>query len=73
MSLKTETVVGNDIFVVEVFGVMTEHTKNNKYHRIDGPAIEWYDGHSEWYYEGEYINCNSQEEFGRLIKMKAFW
>jgi len=42
-------------------------------HRIDGPAIEFADGSKSWYYYGEGINCSSQEEFNRLIKLKALW
>ena len=26
---------------------------NDKYHRIDGPAIEWADGDKEWYINGQ--------------------
>jgi hypothetical protein len=25
---------------------------NKKIHRIDGPAIVWYDGHKEWWWYG---------------------
>lgn len=46
---------------------------NGKCHRLDGPAIEYADGYKEWYIEGELIDCKSQEEFDRLIKLKAFW
>ena len=27
--------------------------KNGKFHREDGPAIEWYDGDKEWYINGQ--------------------
>jgi hypothetical protein len=43
------------------------------YHREDGPAIEHYTGKKEWWYRGNRIECSSQEEFERLIKVKAFW
>lgn len=53
-----------------------EWFSNDKIHRLDGPAIK----HSRenifdyfWYYEGVYVDCDSQEEFERLVKMKAFW
>jgi hypothetical protein len=36
-------------------------------------AIEYIGGYKEWYYEGEEINCKSQEEFERIIKLKLFW
>jgi hypothetical protein len=42
-------------------------------HRIDGPAIDEPYGRKEWYYEGTKINCASQEEFERWIKLKVFW
>jgi hypothetical protein len=43
------------------------------YHRLDGPAVEYKDGTSEWFYHGEKIHCSSLEEFERILKMKAFW
>ena len=42
-------------------------------HRIDGPAVEWFNGDKRWYYYGKIIDCSSQEEFERLIKLKALW
>ena len=53
-----------------------EKIKNYQYgkrHRIDGPACEWINGTKEWWFEDKRIDCNSQEEFERLIKMKLFW
>ena len=50
-----------------------EWWKDDKIHRLDGPAIEYSDGRKEWVYEGKKIDCSSQEEFARLIKLKAFW
>jgi hypothetical protein len=47
--------------------------QNGKRHRIDGPAIEYSDGYKEWWFKGNYIDCKSQEEFERLIKLKLFW
>jgi hypothetical protein len=29
-------------------------TLNGKYHREDGPAVEWTDGSKEWWINGEY-------------------
>jgi hypothetical protein len=46
---------------------------NGRFHRIDGPAIDQSDGTKEWYYDGNKIDCSSQEEFEKLIKLKAFW
>lgn len=45
----------------------------HKLHRLDGPAAEYASGDKYWFYEDELIECNSQEEFERLIKLKAFW
>ena|SRR5579859_1240760 len=46
---------------------------HNQRHRLDGPAIEYADGRKCWYYYGKLISCSSQEEFERLIKLKALW
>lgn len=46
---------------------------NGQHHREDGPAIEYYDGHKDWYYKDKFIDCSSQEEFEKLLKLKAFW
>jgi hypothetical protein len=51
---------------------------NGKRHRLKGPAVEWLldegdEGiHNTWYYNGEVIPCKSQEEFERILKLKAF-
>jgi len=42
-------------------------------HRLDGPAYEGINGDKCWWYHGKQINCSSQEEFERLIKLKALW
>lgn len=42
-------------------------------HRENGPAVEYFDGRKEWWYNNEKINCQTQEEFERLMKMRAFW
>jgi len=42
-------------------------------HRLNGPAIECSDGEEFWYYHGKYIDCYSQKEFERLIKLKVLW
>jgi len=41
-------------------------------HRLDGPAVDWADD-KQWFYMDKHIECKSQEEFKRLIKLKAFW
>lgn len=47
--------------------------RNGLLHRTDGPAIEWPGGTVEWFLEDKQINCKTQEEFERLMKLKAFW
>jgi len=46
---------------------------DGKRHRTDGPAIERADGYKRWYLNGKQIDCKSQEEFERLMRLKAFW
>ena len=46
---------------------------NDKFHRLDGPAIEWVNGIKFWYLYGEQVICKDNEEFLRIIKLKAFW
>jgi len=45
---------------------------NGVLHRIDGPAIINYCGDKFWFYYGYRIECNCQEEFERIIKLKIF-
>jgi len=44
---------------------------NGKHHRSDGPAIECINGYKAWWYQGKLIDCSSQKEFERLIKLKV--
>jgi hypothetical protein len=46
---------------------------HGKLHRQDGPAIERADGGKSWYYHDQRIDCQSNQEFLRLVKLKAFW
>ncbi len=46
---------------------------NGEYHREDGPAIEYNDGGKSYWYHGQYIKCDNDEEFKKLIALKAFW
>jgi len=46
---------------------------DGKIHRLDGPAVELANGTKHWFLDGEEINCKSQEEFERLMRLKAFW
>ena len=45
---------------------------NGRFHREEGPAIEYADGYKSWYYHGQKIDCQSQEEFERIIKLLIF-
>ena len=45
-----------------------------KRHRIDGPAIEFADyGIKEYYYLDKRIDCSSNQEYFKLLKLRAFW
>ena len=46
---------------------------NDQHHREAGPAIDFANGYKEYWLNDKRIYCDSQEEFLRLIKMKAFW
>ena len=58
---------------IEYYNGNKEWFLNDELHRVDGPAIECASGAKGWYYHGLYINCSSQEEFEKLLKLKAFW
>ena len=45
---------------------------NGVFHRVDGPAIEERND-KVWYYQGKKIDCSTQEEFERLIKLRLLW
>ena len=47
--------------------------QNGLLHRINGPAEEYSNGKKYWWIEGKRIDCNSQEEFERYLKLKLFW
>lgn len=53
---------------------MVFFTKEGVRHREGGqPAIEWFNGYKEWYYEGKNLEVSFNEEALRMIKIKAFW
>ena len=43
-----------------------------KLHRLDGPAIE-HTNFKIWAYQDQKVDCQSQEDFEKLLKLKAFW
>ena len=45
---------------------------NGDLHREDGPAIEYTNGYKEWYYQDKEYIVKNNDEFLRLIKIKAF-
>lgn len=45
---------------------------NGLRHREDGPAIEWNNGYNEWFIHGEKVDCMTNEEFLRIVKLKVF-
>lgn len=46
---------------------------HGKMHRVDGPAAEFNDGFKEWFIDDKQVLCATQEEFEKLLKMRAFW
>ena len=46
---------------------------DGKRHRIDGPAEEYANGTKRWYLDGNKVDCQTQEQFLHMMKMKAFW
>jgi len=48
---------------------------NGKRHREDGPAIEYLQNQAtdKWYYHGKNVDCSTQQQFEKIMKLKAFW
>ena len=46
---------------------------DGNFHRMDGPAASYANGYQEWWIRGERLDCSTQTEFERLIKLKAIW
>jgi hypothetical protein len=47
--------------------------QHDKYHRTTWPARMWGDGRKEWWINGEKLDCTTQAEFEKLMRLKAFW
>lgn len=61
-------------YVVEgMYKIYSNNTTHPVPHRLDGPAVEFSSGCNIWYVNGERINCSTQEEFERILKLKTFW
>jgi len=46
---------------------------NGKRHRLDGPSIEINDKPVSWDVYGRKVNCKTQIEFERLVKLMVLW
>jgi hypothetical protein len=42
-------------------------------HCTTGPAVDYANGTLEWWVDGERVPCETQEEFLRMMKLRAFW
>jgi hypothetical protein len=63
----------NDLPAIEFFDGDKEYWEDQKMHRIKGPAIEYKSSNCfAWFYEGKVIDCSSQEEFERILKLRLF-
>lgn len=49
-----------------------EWYENGDLHRLDGPAVTFADDSGEWWHRGKQIDCTSQQEFEKILKLKAF-
>lgn len=61
----------NDWIIVHMKKIKKEFVP----HRIDGPANEYktQPQYNTWWYNGKRIECKSQNQFNKIIKLKAFW
>ncbi len=50
-----------------------EWVVNGKRHRLDGPAVTYKSGDKEYWINDVEIECSSDKEFLKKVKMKAFW
>lgn len=46
---------------------------HGKLHRLDGPAIVHPYGLHKWFVNNKWIECKTQKEFVKLMKLRAFW
>ena len=58
-------------------GPAVEHTDgfkmylvDGKFHRVEGPALLNNSGAKLWYFQDEYIDCTSQEQFETILKSR---
>jgi len=53
-----------------------EYFLNGLSHRVDGPAVIYFSfatKANEWWVNGQKLDCKSNKEFFKLLKLKAFW
>lgn len=65
-------------YVITHDGTLLHLDKNDQLHRLDGPAkvglaLPGTEPYVEWWYHGTRIQCKSQEEFDRAMRLKVFW
>lgn len=78
-SYITYVIKGTDILhredgpaIIWVDGI-TQWYQHGQLHRLDGPAVNEFNNKNLWYYKNKWIDCSSQDEFERLVKLKIFW
>src|ERR1039457_1987997 len=47
--------------------------ENGKLHHLGRPAVDFINGYKEWWVNGKHLDCNPQEDFEQLMKLKASW
>ena len=53
--------IPNGVHIHHCIGISCDYYLDGKFHREDGPAIEWNDGTKSWYING--IGYSSEEEY----------
>jgi hypothetical protein len=79
LTVWTTTMVDGTKKLHRDYGPAVEHNgykawyQFGKLHREDGPAQEYEDGNKIWWLHNKQVICDTQEEFERLMRLKAFW
>ena|ERR1022692_4957689 len=42
-------------------------------HCLNRAAVKYKNGEQEWWVKGKRLDCTTQKEFEKLMKLKAFW
>jgi hypothetical protein len=60
--------MASEKYIVTVDEYGTEwRNEEGKLHRLDGPAVKWWDGHKEWWIEGKkYTEAQFNEKVNQL-------